>query len=197
KTSGMDDMQVLSLAIHCNLPNIAKVLLERGADVHAADRWGRTALHITASKGYPGLAQELVQRGADVNARNTKKSTPLMFAVNEDCDKTANILIDHNADIDAQNEDGWTALIYAAKNIHLDSTRLLLARKANCEIEDNNGCTAHDHITAGRQPPEAAVIKFLLEESSLARIKEKFEAAAAAGTPQKRTIRRRPPTPGA
>jgi ankyrin repeat protein len=57
---------------------IARLLIERGANVNAADREGLTPLHIAVSEG-PGieLAKLLVLRGADVNARNHEGHTPL------------------------------------------------------------------------------------------------------------------------
>jgi ankyrin repeat protein len=62
---------------------IATLLLEAGADVHAR-ALGQTTLHIAAAKGHVELAQLLLDRGADVNAfakvRGSDR-TPLAIAL--------------------------------------------------------------------------------------------------------------------
>ena len=49
----------------------ALYLIERGADVAAADRLGRTALHAAVETNRPRLAGALIEAGADIDARFT------------------------------------------------------------------------------------------------------------------------------
>ena len=49
----------------------ALYLIERGADVAAADRLGRTALHAAVETNRPRLATALIEAGADIDARFT------------------------------------------------------------------------------------------------------------------------------
>jgi len=51
-----------------------------GADVHAANRNGDTALHVAAALGYDTVVQLIVDRGADVHAKNSRGVTPLAAA---------------------------------------------------------------------------------------------------------------------
>jgi ankyrin repeat protein len=74
----------LHYAAHYGNPTVLRVLLERGADVDAADEYGNTSLHTAATGEYGGTAplrvpvvQLLLRYGADLNARNLDGDTPL------------------------------------------------------------------------------------------------------------------------
>jgi hypothetical protein len=70
-----------------------EVLLELGADVHATDKRGATALHKAAAVGNLRTAGLLLQHGARVDAADDGQLTPLAFALqqcgNVDIEKTA------------------------------------------------------------------------------------------------------------
>jgi outer membrane protein assembly factor BamB len=73
---------------------VIKLLLERGADVHAKDRlndW--TALHFSIA--YPEVVRILLARGADVNAPETQSNhAPLWWAVVRRQSESARLLLD-------------------------------------------------------------------------------------------------------
>jgi ankyrin repeat protein len=58
-----------------------QLLLDRGADVNAANQMGDTALHGATLRGSTAIIQFLVDHGADVNARNGRGKTALDIAV--------------------------------------------------------------------------------------------------------------------
>jgi ankyrin repeat protein len=58
----------------------ARLLMERGADVHPADAGGHTPLHIAAEAGYADLVKALLARGADPHAVDAEDQTPLSRA---------------------------------------------------------------------------------------------------------------------
>lgn len=61
--------------------DMARLLIDSGAEVDARDETGRTALHISASSGYDAVTDVLLDAGAEVDAQNNVGSTPLRGAV--------------------------------------------------------------------------------------------------------------------
>ena len=62
-------------------PNVARLLIDRGADVSAANKYGSTPLHRASEAGHEAVARLLVDRGADVSAADEDGSTPLHRAL--------------------------------------------------------------------------------------------------------------------
>jgi len=65
----------------------AKLVAELGADVNAADKEGRTALHFAASAGADSIVQLLADKGAKLDVKNKLGQTPLMIAQGDPADK--------------------------------------------------------------------------------------------------------------
>ena len=69
---------------------IARLLLDHGANVGAKDEFGRTPLHDVSHGVYSpeeagiGVARLLLERGADMNAKTRSGETPLDFVSNRD-----------------------------------------------------------------------------------------------------------------
>jgi len=62
---------------------IAKILLGRGADVHAMDNLTRTAAHIGALHNHAQFLDLIVRYGADLEAMTKEGLTPLMLAIEQ------------------------------------------------------------------------------------------------------------------
>ena len=57
--------------------DMAKILVENGANVHERDGQGFTALHVAAVSNEVEIAELLIQKGADVNVKSAYFFTPL------------------------------------------------------------------------------------------------------------------------
>lgn len=77
--------------------NLAKVLIEHGADVNCRSAAGSTPLHEVAGKGQIEFAKLLLDNGADINAKDDKGKTPLAIALESKQAQMANFLRSRNA----------------------------------------------------------------------------------------------------
>lgn len=88
-------------------------LLQHGADIEAADSYGRTALYRHAQVRQPEKVRILLQHGADVHKRDIYGDTPLHQAY---LAETVGLLLAHGADARAKNERGQTPLLAMLQN---------------------------------------------------------------------------------
>jgi len=98
--------------------DLARFLIEHGADVTAQDNNESTPLHQLSgsNSGNVELAKFFVERGADVTAQDRYRSTPLHKVVESRKGNVdlARFLVEHGADVTAQDKDGSTPLSLAS-----------------------------------------------------------------------------------
>ncbi len=70
--------------------DIVRLLIEKGADVNAKNKYGGTPLH--AAIGSEQTVKLLLEHGADVNAKNNDAWTPLEVALLRGCPSTVQLL---------------------------------------------------------------------------------------------------------
>ena len=131
-----------SMLLQASNASMAKLLLEQGADVAAANNDGSTALMLAALGGHAALIQLLLQHDADVAAADNDGDTALSFAARGGHEAVAQLLLQHGADATAANNDGTTALMYAAEGGHEAVAQLLLQHGADVAAANNDGLTA-------------------------------------------------------
>jgi ankyrin repeat protein len=97
-----------------------RLLLDRGADVHAAARNGMKvqALHAAVASRNAEAVALLLDRGADPNARQQVGYTPLMGAANAGREDLVDLLLRHGADRTLVNDEGKTAADIARERGH-------------------------------------------------------------------------------
>lgn len=98
---------------------IARMLLDAGADLSHRSKAGFTALHYA---DIPGTVRVLIERGADVNARGKDGATPLMVADSPD---VARLLIESGADLYARDREGHSVLDCARKFPHYSEQNMV------------------------------------------------------------------------
>ncbi|MCA1596401.1 MAG: ankyrin repeat domain-containing protein [Chloroflexi bacterium] len=79
---------------------LAALLLENGADVHAlkdSGHWGGTPLHAAAHANSRAVAELLIAHGADVRAVSGNSRTPLEETKIHNASAVAKLLIQHGA----------------------------------------------------------------------------------------------------
>jgi serine/threonine-protein phosphatase 6 regulatory ankyrin repeat subunit B len=115
---------------------IAAMLIERGADVNATNRFGATALLYAAEGGCAGVVEALLRAGADVNKADEDGDAPLRVAASA---PIATMLIERGADVNATNKLGRTALWRAALQDRADLVEALLQAGADVNKADEDG----------------------------------------------------------
>ncbi len=109
---------------------IAKALLDRGAQVNTKDPLGWTPLMVAAKRGHRDIAKTLIEGGADVNATSIRNATALILACEEGHPKVVELLLHNGAKINVKTVGGLTALSIARKNGNPDMLNLLLNSRA-------------------------------------------------------------------
>jgi len=119
------------------------MLLKKGADVNAKDKYGYTALILVSEKGHTEIVAMLLEKGADVNAKRNDGNTALVLASAMGHAEIMAMLLEKGADVNAKNNDGDTALLWASLAGHTKIVAVLLEKEgADVNATDNEGESA-------------------------------------------------------
>ncbi|HKZ46984.1 MAG TPA: ankyrin repeat domain-containing protein [Thermodesulfobacteriota bacterium] len=102
-------------AFYASQPNVAALLIEKGADVNAKDNYGRTPLYVAAWKGQVNFVTMLLKKGADPGIATNEGKTPLRIAQDSGHTTIAKILSEAEKKFLEGNE--GTAATYLPKPV--------------------------------------------------------------------------------
>ncbi|KAJ0232133.1 Ankyrin repeat-containing domain-containing protein [Hirschfeldia incana] len=91
---------------------MAKYLIDHGADPNIASELGATALHHAAGTGEIEMLKEWLSRGVPVDSQS-ESGTPLIWAAGHDQKDTVQVLLEHNVNPNADTGDDVTPLLSA------------------------------------------------------------------------------------
>ncbi|MFA5103753.1 MAG: ankyrin repeat domain-containing protein [Candidatus Margulisiibacteriota bacterium] len=152
----------LMCAVEMGSTDIAKFLIESGADTGKKDWLGRTAHDIAAERkdekmlrvlsethALPGAKGKMrsvqnVCRNADVNSKDIYGRTVIMDLTEKPSGpytERVAALLSKGADINASDNRGWTALTYAAKNGDMETAAFLIVNGADPNVKTRHGRT--------------------------------------------------------
>ncbi|XP_051170463.1 ankyrin-3-like [Leptopilina boulardi] len=136
-----NELTPLNVAILQNHLELAKILVQNGADVNIVNNDGETPLHKASKRGNIQLVEILLQNGANINAKDNRDITPLYVAILYDHSELAKILVQNGADVNIVNNDGETPLNLATQMIKIDIqfVEILLKNGANVNIVNDYG----------------------------------------------------------
>jgi len=100
-------------------------LLDEGAEVDRANKYGATPLFVACERGHVDAARLLLDNGADVHKASNKNRTPLHAAAYEGHIDVVRLLLAHGADADV-DEDGDTPAAGAKSKGHSAVVALLM-----------------------------------------------------------------------
>lgn len=131
---------------------VARLLIDSGADINAPGWMGGHPLHTAASAGHSETVKLLLEAGAEVDARQENGYTPLHFAANAD---VAQLLIEYGSDIHALNRFRQTPLHTTVKVAKIVEMLLML------------GARVDDRDDFGKTPLHAAAAHGNVESAQL------------------------------
>ena len=142
---GETPLQVTSRGGHTDL---ARLLIEHGAEAAVQSEIGSTPLHEASFGGHVDLARLLIEHGAEAAAQDEDGMTPLHHASFGGHVDLARLLIKHGADIAAQNVSG-TPLHLASLRGHMDLAQLLIEHGADAKAQSRDGTTPLHRASLG------------------------------------------------
>ena len=104
-----DELRYNGISINKNEDDdceLAKIIINNGADLDIKDRNGNTALHYCVYYKNYKLMELLIKEGADLNIQDNNGNTPLQLSVMRGYTNFSNLLINNGADKNIKNFNG-------------------------------------------------------------------------------------------
>lgn len=141
KVEGKYHVSLLHVAAEGGCLELARQLLQAGAETDVEDRFAHRPLHMAAKGGHEKMAELLIGAGATVSPKQHNGEEPLHFAARKDYKKVALLLIKNGADVNAKNNDKATPLHWAAREGQTEVSRLLINHGAALNSRDQKELT--------------------------------------------------------
>jgi ankyrin repeat protein len=141
---------------------IARLLINAGADINIQTNDKSSALHLAIERNYQFVTQVLIKAKAAPSLRNNKNMTPLMVAVQSGNLPIVKKLAKLPQNLDLKQENGWTALHFTAYSESKGGDKtlakiadVLIAAGADLNSKINTGETALS-VAIGNEYPLVA-----------------------------------------
>ncbi|MCP4438373.1 MAG: hypothetical protein GY810_05460 [Aureispira sp.] len=145
--------------------DLAKLLVEHGADIHKKGNYGRSPLHYAAtSKEGAKLVQWLIDKGVDVNSKNSAGDNPLfeLISSKRGSAEACKILITNGIDLNAKTNGQpilhWAAFCGASKVLEA-----LLDSGLDINTKDKYGYTP---LLSAMSQHKMETIEFLIKKGA-------------------------------
>ncbi len=151
ETRDSRDRTALLLAATRDHVDVARLLVEQGADVNAVDDQRDTPFLVTGVTGSVRMLDALLPGRPDTRITNRFGGVSVIPAAERGHAKYVEAVLERtDIDVNHVNDLGWTALLEAVilgngGRRHQDVVRILLANGADPAIADRDGVTALQH----------------------------------------------------
>ena len=138
----LDGTTALHWVVHRDDLEMAKLLIEAGANVNVSNDYGVTPFLLACTNGNPDMVHGLLRAGADPNATRETGESAIMTASRTGNLKAVKALLAYEPDLNRQeNRRGQTALMWAIEQGHPQVAKLLIERGADVNARSKNGFT--------------------------------------------------------
>gem|GEM_PF-304783 len=138
-------------------------LIEKGANVNAADMRGRTSLHLATEGGHRDLIDLLLAKGADVNTKDRLGRTVLLTALDVGRGNVTDLLLERRADVNLQDQDGRSPLMVACDKGQVNLVKAFLEKGANLNASTKAGRTA---LMAASKSGHQGIVELLVDKGA-------------------------------
>jgi hypothetical protein len=119
-----------ALHLNFNHPEVAKALIDAGADLNlnSRNKLNATPLQGAAVNNWLDLARLYLSHGANVNSRNEEGTSPLAEAAGNGFVDFAKLLLENGANVNQKDDNGKTPLTIALESKQVETAKLLRER---------------------------------------------------------------------
>ncbi|KAH6691545.1 putative ankyrin repeat protein [Plectosphaerella plurivora] len=151
---------------------LLKYLLRRGAQVDAADKYGRRALHFACSGPVSSMAIDvLLKAGASLDVTDNLGRKPIHFAAMSYASTMYLCEREPPVDINVADSDGWTPLLWAARDGAYGVVERLVEKGADLWVRGRgSGTEEWSALRLSRFANQISSIKHLLRPSEHTRV---------------------------
>jgi len=157
----------LHLALESGHAEIAKHLIDQGADINSKDKDKNAPLHNAAYLGNPEIVDLLLKKGAaSLNEGNFRGQTPLHFACERGHPAIVTFLIDAGADIEAKDMLGRTPLMATSTSKNMGVVNALLKKGADINASLKRGPVTYTTLTVAAMSGFTDLVDLLIDRDA-------------------------------
>lgn len=158
-----DALTPLNLAAEQDQYEVAKLLLDRGADPLLGDNENSGPIHLAAITGSQRMVKLLVEQGVSIDSQDDNGLTPLHFALSRRQFDMASYLIGAGADVKIKTNNNWTSLQFAAIGGDLDLVKQIVEKKVNLNAAIDGGFTP---LFSAASYGHTDIVKYLVKQGA-------------------------------
>jgi ankyrin repeat protein len=146
----------LHYALRYQQPDLARLLINRGADINAQTTGNWTPLHFALYYKHLDIALLLIKKRVRTDILTYQNFSPLHYAAAKGNKELVGMLIDRSCDVNSFTIFKIAPLHYALRNEHPRIARLLIEKGADINLAKNENWTPF-HYALGNHLPDIAI----------------------------------------
>ena len=144
---------------------VARALLQAGANARKSNEEGQTPLHLASREGHIEIVRALLEAGAGADVRKCDKNgwSPISYACEGKHFEVFRALVEAGGDVNKLDSGGWTALHDASYHGLTEGVRYLCVERGADVNKSTTGGHGHTPLTLASVNGEVEAARVLLE----------------------------------